>query len=128
MAGVEKVSAGFIPPAVAAPSGQLSYHVAQLARVRTEVSGEALALGRELSELGDSKARELRQSVENLNGIARNLRKNLRFQVFEETGELFVQVVDSDTGEVIKSIPPLELLETLYRISEAVGLLIDEMG
>ena len=48
--------------------------------------------------------------------------------LFEESGRLLAQVVDNETGDVIKSIPPVELLETLKRISDAVGLLIDEKG
>ena len=79
-------------------------------------------------EIGEQQEQQFQDMIEGLNVIARSCRKKLRFQIFEETGELFAQVVDAETGDVIKSVPPLELLEALARISDAVGLLVDESG
>ena len=128
MAGVEQMSAGNIPPRVAVPGADLLSQAARSARVRNRVVSHGQALQRELGELGAEQIRALEKAVEDLNAVAVNLRKNIRYQVFEKTGDLFAQVVNAETGEVIKTVPPIELLETLARISEAVGLLIDEMG
>ena len=46
--------------------------------------------------------------------------------VDKETGATVVSIVDSETGEVIKKIPPDEILSLKKRIGEMIGLLLDE--
>lgn len=53
---------------------------------------------------------------------------NLQFSVHEGSGKLLVLVTDAVTGEVIREIPPSELLDLAARMDEMVGLLFDQMG
>ena len=53
-------------------------------------------------------------------------RRRLRFQVHEATGRIWVQVIDAETNEVVKEIPPERYLDLVARIWELVGLLVDE--
>lgn len=53
-------------------------------------------------------------------------RRRLRFQVHEPTGRIWVQVIDAETNEVIREIPPERYLDLVARIWELVGLLVDE--
>jgi uncharacterized FlaG/YvyC family protein len=41
--------------------------------------------------------------------------------------EVIVSVVDKRTGEVIRKIPPEDLLQSLYNASMFVGLIVDQM-
>lgn len=50
----------------------------------------------------------------------------LSFTVDKDTGETVVSIVNSETGEVIKKIPPDEILSLKKRIGEMIGLLLDE--
>lgn len=68
---------------------------------------------------------------ERLNELAESLRKFLRqFDleakvVYDKKYEtLVVQVLRKDTGELIKQIPPEELLEISRRLQELVGILL----
>ncbi len=49
----------------------------------------------------------------------------LQFSVFEETGQTVVRVVDKDTGELIRQIPPKELLELASKLEDMMGILFD---
>lgn len=69
---------------------------------------------------------ELENSIQELNKTLEALHKDLRFQVHEKSERLMVEVIDLIKNEVIKEIPPRELLDMLGRIREMVGLIIDE--
>jgi len=57
-----------------------------------------------------------------------NFFDSLSFQVHQETGQLMVVIKDVKTNEVVKTVPPEELLDTLGKIKESVGALVDKTG
>ena len=50
----------------------------------------------------------------------------LNFGIHEATEMITVQVIDTETDEVIREIPPESRLDTMARIQEFVGLLFDQ--
>lgn len=64
--------------------------------------------------------------AEVMNKVSELFNRQLHFEVFEETDRLYVQIIDKETKEVIKQIPPKEMLELSARIQEMVGLLLDK--
>lgn len=69
---------------------------------------------------------ELEESVEELNDTIEALHKDLKFEIHESSERMMVEVINMDNNEVIKEIPPREVLDMIGRIKEMVGLLIDE--
>ncbi len=65
-------------------------------------------------------------AVQSINGAIEHINRSLRFSVHEDTQQMMVKVVDVVSQEVIKEIPPEDVLDTVARIREAIGLLIDE--
>ncbi|MEJ2402909.1 MAG: flagellar protein FlaG [Candidatus Thiodiazotropha sp.] len=59
---------------------------------------------------------ELASKVENLNQL---VHRNLEFSVDEETGHSVVRVVDSDTGKVVRQIPPDQILHVISQVQNA---------
>ena len=51
---------------------------------------------------------------------------DLDFSVHEATGTVKVDVTDKETGEVIREIPPQQVLNLMARIDEMMGMLYDE--
>jgi len=51
---------------------------------------------------------------------------DLSFRHDEELNRIIVQVVDSETREVVRTIPPEEVVNTLKNIRRAHGALLDE--
>jgi len=49
----------------------------------------------------------------------------LQFRLDEERGRVVVQVIDSKTGTVVRSVPPEELGKTLRALPDPRGLLHD---
>ena len=76
------------------------------------------------SAAADQKATE--QAVEKLEKTLSELKHNkLEFTVHEKTGRTIVKVVDQDTGDVIKELPPEELLDLAAKLEEMSGVLFD---
>ncbi|ACV61583.1 flagellar protein FlaG protein [Desulfofarcimen acetoxidans DSM 771] len=69
---------------------------------------------------------QLIKAVENLNKTSDLYNQGLQFKVHEETKQLVVQIVNQESGEVIKQIPPEEVLDMEARIGKMVGLIIDK--
>lgn len=55
-----------------------------------------------------------------------NINFELSFHIHKETNQLIVQVLDPKTNEVIREIPPEELLLLSKKIHQMVGLLFDK--
>jgi len=72
------------------------------------------------------ETRLIKRMTEMLNESAQYTHKWLRFRLHEDTDRLIVQVLDAETLEVIREIPPEELLDLASRIHEMIGLFIDE--
>ncbi|HBY20207.1 MAG TPA: hypothetical protein DEG71_04230 [Clostridiales bacterium] len=49
-----------------------------------------------------------------------------RFSVHEATKQITVKVLNKDTGEVIREIPPEKILDMVAKMWEMSGLFVDE--
>ena len=61
-----------------------------------------------------------------MNGVVKALNTHLTFSVHESTGKTVVKVIDSESGEVRRQIPPEEVLELIDKMRTLVGLLFHE--
>ena len=64
--------------------------------------------------------------AENLNTFMEELSADIRFKLHDKTGTLMVQVFDPKNDKVLREFPPHELLDTVAKISEYVGSLLDK--
>ncbi|GGG13360.1 flagellar protein FlaG [Lysinibacillus alkalisoli] len=49
-----------------------------------------------------------------------------KFRLHEGLDRYYVQVVDAQTDEVVKEIPPEKLLNAFYEMQKLVGMIVDE--
>ncbi len=86
----------------------------------------------EFSEVDQKKSRDLRKlTLEELKEFSEALNQffnlfNLETKIVyhQENNQLVVQVINKKTGEVIKQIPPEELLEVSKRIHDFIGIFL----
>ena len=50
---------------------------------------------------------------------------HLYFSLDEDTGETVISVIDNKTGEIVRQIPPDEILQLKKKMEEIHGLLLD---
>jgi len=53
---------------------------------------------------------------------------DLRFSVHQASGRVMITVTEGATGEVIREIPPSELLALATRLEEMIGVIFDQQG
>lgn len=64
--------------------------------------------------------------VDVLNSAARSVNQRVNFRFHEKTNRIIMQVVDSQTKEVIREIPPKEMIRLLEHMHELIGMFVDE--
>ena len=66
----------------------------------------------------------LTEMVSNLNDHVQTVRRNLQFSVDEQSGRQVIKVMDSETKEVIRQIPPEDILGLIHRLDDLEGLIL----
>ena len=66
----------------------------------------------------------VRKAVESLNRKLSN--SEAVFGIHEDTNRVTIKIVDKNTKEVIKELPPEKTLDMIARVWEMAGILIDE--
>ena len=70
-------------------------------------------------------------STESIKRAVENINKNLKnseaiFGIHEKTNRVTIKIVDKETKEVIKELPPEKTLDMIAKAWELAGLLVDE--
>ena len=68
---------------------------------------------------------ELEATVEKANQFLLGLKTQFDFKVHEGTGRTVVRLIDKQTQEVVKEIPPEKMLDVLESIWDSAGILVD---
>ncbi len=67
---------------------------------------------------------ELSTTVKSLNDLAAHLRRELRFDIDEASGRTIINVVDADTDELIRQIPPEEIVALAEHFEDFQGVFL----
>ncbi|MGY4688937.1 flagellar protein FlaG [Salibacterium sp. K-3] len=68
----------------------------------------------------------LQKQADGINEMLEATFTDLKFNVHDKLERVYVQVLERDTDEVIREIPPEKFLDMKAAILEQVGLLVDE--
>lgn len=71
-----------------------------------------------------ASAEQVQQAMKQVAEAVQAKASNLEFSVDKETGTTVVKVVDAQTKEVIRQIPPEEMLSLARAMTQAEGLLV----
>lgn len=52
----------------------------------------------------------------------------LEFSIHEQTRQIAVKVLDKESGEIIREVPPEKTLDFVAKLWEMAGILVDERG
>ena len=69
---------------------------------------------------------DLEEKIDDMNDIMETLDEKLAFELHDDTETIMTQIIDIKSKEVIKEMPPKEMLDLAAKIHEMVGLIIDE--
>lgn len=86
-----------------------------------------------ISQISDCERAELPVSekvvidaIERANKAIMGANRKFEFAIHEKTKEIMIKVVNSETNEVIREIPPEKILDMVAKMWEMAGLVVDE--
>lgn len=71
---------------------------------------------------------ELKQVIQQVSQSFAGSNEAVSFTYEEKLGQLFVQITDSTSGEVIREVPSKEFIQHQVAMKELVGLLLDKQA
>lgn len=74
----------------------------------------------------DISPEKLQQAVDAINDFLNVNYSSSKFVYHEDLGQYYVTVVNQDTNEIVKEIPPKKLLDAFYEMQKMVGMIVDE--
>jgi flagellar protein FlaG len=80
----------------------------------------------ERSKQVEQDQKPLKDVVSELNNLVRELHRELRFSVDDESGDTVIRVVDSETEEVVRQIPSEEVVRMRKHLQEAAGVIFQD--
>ena len=69
---------------------------------------------------------KLQQAVESVNDFFEINHSELKFVFHEGLEKYFVQLVNTETEEVVREIPSKKLLDVYYEMQKLIGMIVDE--
>jgi len=66
------------------------------------------------------------KGIEEVNRNLKPFNIKLSFMIDEPTGRTVIRVSNSETDEIIREIPPMEMLKIIARLSKILGFVVDE--
>ncbi|MCQ4305612.1 flagellin [Stutzerimonas frequens] len=68
---------------------------------------------------------DVNEAVERIRTQVQTLQRDLNFSVDDSTGQVVVQVLDGDSGKVVRQIPSEDILRLAERLDEMRSLLFE---
>ncbi|OMP65779.1 flagellar protein FlaG [Domibacillus epiphyticus] len=72
------------------------------------------------------KEEDLAKFAEQVNTFLQPTRTHVQFEYHEDLKEYYVVVVNDDSKEVVREIPPKKMLDMYAAMTEFIGLLVDK--
>jgi len=69
---------------------------------------------------------EVDSTVAAFNEVFKQANVGVRYQVDKKTGDLVISLVDRNTQEVLRQVPPEEILRMRQRLEELLGVIFDQ--
>ncbi|MFU0800389.1 MAG: flagellar protein FlaG [Xylanivirga thermophila] len=68
----------------------------------------------------------LQKAVEEANKAVEDYDRRFEFSIHEKTKSIMVKVINTQTNEIIREIPPEKILDMIAKLWEMAGIIVDE--
>jgi len=76
----------------------------------------------------DAEQKILKQSTEKFNEMSDKLNLDVKFAYNEKIDQVYLNVIDKNTGQIIRKLPSEEAMKISESMKELVGNLLDKKG
>lgn len=82
--------------------------------------------GKQDSKKENGNSKLVQGAVDSVNESLKPSHTSVKFKYHDKLNRVSIKIVDDETDEVIKEIPPEETLEMVQKMLEQAGILVDE--
>ena len=69
---------------------------------------------------------KVQEAINTMNSVLKTTNSSSKFMYHEGLDRYYVTVVDKQTEEVVREIPPRKLLDAYYEMQKMLGMIVDE--
>lgn len=84
--------------------------------------------GENAPRIEDYTAEQIAGVAEAFGDVVSIVNRGIRVEVDNSSNQVITQIIDRNTDEVIRQIPPEELLRVSQRLQQFIGNILDEQG
>jgi flagellar protein FlaG len=95
-------------------------------RERTNAVVNYSHLQKEDSNENELGVKQIKEITESLNKFIEPTKTSLKFEFHEKLEEYYISIINQDTKEVIKEIPPKKMLDMYAAMAEFMGIIVDK--
>ncbi|MFD3157522.1 flagellar protein FlaG [Haloimpatiens sp. FM7330] len=70
--------------------------------------------------------KDVRDVVDGINKLIKDTATHIEYEKHDKFNEYIIKIVDNETKEVVKEIPPKKILDMVAKMCEMIGILVDE--
>lgn len=91
-------------------------------------TGQKIPPGEQKRKASQPTNEVLEQTVNKLNEFARSYQRSLDFSVDEASNRTVIKVINTETGEVVRQIPPEEVLELARNLESQMSAILNVLA
>jgi flagellar protein FlaG len=115
---------GVVQPAIIKESMQQQSANGATEALKTTTARNELPLKAVKSLSPAEEEKKLKDATDKANEFVKSINQELQFSVDKDTGKTVVKVMDKQTGDVVRQIPSIEMLELAKAMDTLHGLII----
>lgn len=78
------------------------------------------------TESKNMDSKDTKKAVDKLNKLLEDTPTHLEYEIYGKLNSIMIKVVDDNTKEVIKEIPPKKIVDMVDKLCELAGLFMDK--
>ncbi|UZQ50514.1 flagellar protein FlaG [Clostridium kluyveri] len=96
----------------------------------TEISTDVVSVNDNTANIGTGdkniESKDTKKAVDKLNKLLEDTPTHLEYEVYGRLNGIMIKVVDDNTKEVVKEIPPKKIVDMVDKLCELAGLFMDK--
>ncbi len=71
---------------------------------------------------------DIQKTIDRANKVVEPLFLEFQYKIHEKTNQVMISVINSNTKELVREIPPEKVLDAVAKMWELTGILVDQRG
>lgn len=84
------------------------------------------AMNKKDANVSNAEKKQIKNSVNNLNKLLQKENTHVEYKIHKYFGDVIIKIVDNNTKEVVKEMPPEKILDMIQKMCEMDGVFVNK--